>query len=68
MVEASRPEEKPAKKRNRDFMSTENFFVNRTVNEWNALSNDIVESGTLKVFNSKLEKHLSYVYMCGISI
>ena len=31
-----------------------NFFINRPINTWNSLPNDIVSSKTLKIFKTKL--------------
>jgi hypothetical protein len=36
-----------------------NFFTNRTANAWNALPNEIVESESVDVFKSKLDKFYS---------
>ena len=36
------------------------FFANRVIDEWNALTEDIVSSSTVEAFKIKIDQHLRY--------
>ncbi|CAF1129245.1 unnamed protein product, partial [Brachionus calyciflorus] len=46
---------KLTKENNKNCRARENFFTNRVVNNWNKLSNDVVEAINLNIFKAKLE-------------